>query len=94
MKKTAILVFAIPFLLAAPAHARDSARPGAAKGAAVGETTYRTQTRYDFDDDLVEGELVSPEEALVRVRKAPIHPSLLKPRQNFISEMVKSAEEL
>jgi hypothetical protein len=56
--------------------------------------TYKQKTVYDFDDDLVEGDLVRPEGEFVDSRKAAKHSSLIHIRENFIPEMLKSAEDL
>ena len=58
------------------------------------KTQYKKETRYDFDDDLVEGELMRPDGVLVdSIRKAK-HSSLIKIRENFVPEMLKSAEDI
>ena len=49
---------------------------------------------YDFDADLVEGELVKPEGEFLNARKFAEHGSLIKVRADFIREIVKSAEDL
>jgi hypothetical protein len=55
---------------------------------------YKKETKYDFDDDNVEGDLVKPEgEMIGSVGKAK-HSSLIKVRQHFIPEMLKSAEDI
>jgi hypothetical protein len=49
---------------------------------------------YDFDDDVVEGDLVRPDGEFVDSRKAAKHSSLIKIRADFIPEMLKSAEDI
>jgi hypothetical protein len=49
---------------------------------------------YDFDDDTVEGDLVRPDGEFVDTRKGAKHSSLIKIRENFIPEMIKSAEDI
>jgi hypothetical protein len=56
--------------------------------------TYKSKTVYDFDDDTVEGDLVRPDGEFVDSRKAAKHSSLIKIRENFIPEMLKSAEDI
>lgn len=56
--------------------------------------TYKSKTVYDFDDDVVEGDLVRPDGEFVDSRKAAKHSSLIKIRENFIPEMLKSAEDI
>ena len=66
-----------------------------AKPAAGGDSvTYKSKTVYDFDDDIVEGDLVRPDGEFVDSRKAAKHSSLIKIRENFIPELLKSAEDI
>jgi hypothetical protein len=55
---------------------------------------YKKETKYDFDDDTVEGDLVRPEGEMVGTAGKAKHSSLIKIRQNFIPEMLKSAEDI
>jgi hypothetical protein len=65
-----------------------------AKPAAGGDVQYKSKTVYDFDDDTVEGDLVRPDGEFVDTRKGAKHSSLIKIRENFIPEMIKSAEDI
>jgi hypothetical protein len=58
------------------------------KAAGGGETT------YDFDDDLVTGDLVRPDGELLSVRRRGNRASLIQIREHFIPEMLKSVEDL
>jgi len=51
-------------------------------------------TEYSFDDDIVEGDLVRPDGELMLVRKKGKQKSLIKVRQHFIPEMLKSVEDI
>jgi hypothetical protein len=62
--------------------------------AAGGDVQYKSKTVYDFDDDVVEGDLVRPDGEFVDTRKGAKHSSLIKIRENFIPEMIKSAEDI
>ena len=64
------------------------------KPAAGGDVQYKSKTVYDFDDDTVEGDLVRPDGEFVDTRKGAKHSSLIKIRENFIPEMIKSAEDI
>ncbi|MCA9670608.1 MAG: adventurous gliding motility protein CglF [Myxococcales bacterium] len=55
---------------------------------------YKKKTVYDFDDDVVEGELQRPDGEYVDTRRKAKHSSLIKIRENFIPEMLKSAEDI
>jgi hypothetical protein len=49
---------------------------------------------YDFSADNIEGELIKPDGEMVNQRKFAEHTSLIRVRQDFIKEIVKSAEDL
>lgn len=67
----------------------------AQKAPAGGDSVqYKQKTVYDFDDDVVEGDLVRPDGEFVGSRRAAKHSSLIKIRENFIPEMLKSAEDI
>ena len=63
-------------------------------GAPAGDVSYKSKTVYDFDDDVVEGDLVRPDGEFVDTRHQAKHSSLIKIRENFIPEMLKSAEDI
>ncbi|MCB9555096.1 MAG: adventurous gliding motility protein CglF [Deltaproteobacteria bacterium] len=58
------------------------------------KVTYKKKTIYDFDDDLVEGELQRPDGEYIDTRRKAKHSSLIKIREHFIPEMLKSAEDI
>jgi hypothetical protein len=51
-------------------------------------------TTYDFEDDLVTGDLVRPDGELLNVRRRGRRASLVRVRDNFIPELLKSVENL
>jgi hypothetical protein len=51
-------------------------------------------TTYDFEDDLVTGDLVRPDGELLQVRRRGRRASLIRVREHFIPEMLKSVENL
>jgi len=55
---------------------------------------YAEKTEYSFDDDVVTGDLVRPDGELTVVRKRGKERSLIRVRQHFIPEMLKSVENL
>jgi len=71
--------------LSCPAFAQD------AKGAPAAEPQ---ATSYDFEDDLVTGDLVRPDGELLSVRRRGNRASLIQIREHFIPEMLKSVEDL
>jgi hypothetical protein len=61
---------------------------------AQGNSQYAEKTEYTFDDDVVTGDLVRPDGELTVVRKKGKQRSLIKVRQHFIPEMLKSVEDI
>ena len=53
-----------------------------------------TETTYDFEDDLVTGDLVRPDGEQLVVRRRGRRTSLITIREHFIPEMLKSVEDL
>lgn len=90
-------LLAAAFSLAALAGPAAAERPPAARdatAAATPEVVYQARTRYDFDDDIVEGDLVQPDGAMVHVGKRHGFESLIHIRQDFLPEMLKAADDL
>jgi hypothetical protein len=83
----AALVIAGAF--AGPAFAQE--KKGGDKAAAA--ATPKTKV-YDFSGDTIEGDLIKPEGSTVDARDFAKHASLIRIRKDFISEIVKSAEDL
>lgn len=74
-----------------------TAGPGSAGPAGATPTEgvqFKQKTEYSFDDDLVEGDLVRPDGEFVDTRRSAKHSSLIKIRDNFVAEMLKSAEDI
>jgi hypothetical protein len=57
-------------------------------------TQYKAKTVYDFEDDMVEGDLQRPDGELVNSLKKTEHSSLIEIRKDFIPEMLKSLEDI
>lgn len=55
---------------------------------------YADSTEYSFDDDVVEGDLVRPDGEMTVVRKKGKQRSLIRVRQHFVPEMLKSVEDI
>jgi hypothetical protein len=94
MKKSILLaMFSVSIGFASAAAAQEAPPAGApepAEGGAAGGGT----TTYDFDDDLVTGDLVRPDGEMLRVRRRGDRASLIQIREHFIPEMLKSVEDL
>lgn len=87
-KITAILALSVFLISAGLAMAQAPSRGDAPK------VQYRKKTVYDFDDDLVEGELQRPDGEFIDTARRAKHSSLITIRENFIPEMLKSAEDI
>ena len=92
MRKLTIALAVLMGLGLGSAQAQD--KPAAAGAAPAGGSgvQYKQKTVYDFDDDTVEGDLVRPDGEFVDSRRGAKHSSLIKIRENFIPEMLKSVE--
>jgi len=55
---------------------------------------YEEKTVYDFEDDIVEGDLQRPDGELINALTEVQHDSLIEIRRNFIPEMLKSLEDI
>ncbi len=67
---------------------------GGTAGSAAPATGEPAATNYDFEDDLVTGDLVRPDGELLSVRRRGNRASLIQIREHFIPEMLKSVEDL
>ena len=96
------VVFAIATLglavgSAGRALAQEAEAPAAAPAAKAGgeeNTSYKAKTVYDFEDDMVEGDLQRPDGELVNSLGKTQHSSLIEIRKDFIPEMLKSLEDV
>ena len=55
---------------------------------------YRKVTEYDFDADVVEGSFVRPEGEFFSGNGNQAYGSLIRIREDFVPEMLKSAEDI
>lgn len=89
MKKTLIATMLFSFLNVGFALAQTHTQDGKAP-----QPRYQSTTRYDFDNEEVQGSLQRPDgDAVDGIKKAQ-KSSLLKIRQHFQPEMLKSVEGL
>jgi hypothetical protein len=79
-------------IFAGRAFAADP-KPAAGGGGDDG-VQYKAKTVYDFEDDMVEGDLQRPDGELVNSLKKTEHSSLIEIRKDFIPEMLKSLEDV
>ena len=85
MAKRLVIAFVLS-MMAAPVMAQDAP----AGGGGGGENT----TSYDFEDDLVQGDLVRPDGENLMVRRRGARESLIRIREHFVPELLKSVENL
>lgn len=89
----AFVLFAIPQMAFAQ-DALPTAGEAMGGGAGPGEVQYKKETVYDFEGDDVEGALVKPDEANITGEQHSKTSSLIRIRQDFIPEMLKSVEDI
>jgi hypothetical protein len=97
MKLVAALAVIVSALVARPLLAADDKAPAGGAAAGGGDdanTSYKAKTVYDFEDDMVEGDLQRPDGELVNALKKTEHSSLIEIRKDFIPEMLKSLEDI
>ena len=87
-----VALFGIIGVTSSRAFAADP-KPAAGGGADDG-VQYKAKTVYDFEDDMVEGDLQRPDGELVNSLKKTEHSSLIEIRKDFIPEMLKSLEDV
>jgi hypothetical protein len=89
--KLALSVFAagITVLMAAPAFAQEA---GAAAGAAAGGDG--EGYGYEFEDDPLNAGGFGPNDATIKVRPRAARTTLIRPRTSFVTEMLKSVENI
>ncbi len=91
MLKRVATVLTLSLLVAGTAIAQKQPKGGAKAGKDGG---YQKVKTYDFSGDTIDGDLVKPDGEFVDTRKLAEHTSLIRVRQDFIKEIVKSAEDL
>ena len=83
--RASIFAFVATFAVSTTAMAQpgDTDADSAARGEGEGGTTV-----YDFDDDNVDGEILSPDGANVNSRARVKHASLINIRPHFLPELI------
>ena len=84
-------MFATLAILSTAALAQPKGKPADAGNAGNGKAKVKV---YDFSGDTIEGDLIKPEGTTVEARDFAKHSSLIRIRQDFIAEILKSAEDL
>lgn len=84
--RTLKLALVLSMLAIGTAHADEPA------AATNGANDRRTQ--YDFEDDLVRGDYMRPEGMILQARRRTARDSLIRPRESFVAELLKSVEDI
>jgi hypothetical protein len=92
MTKLLAIIAVAGLLLTSTAMAQEEG--GAAPAPPAGGGGAGDATTYDFEDDLVQGDLVRPDGENLMVRRKGARESLIRVREHFISELLKSVENL
>ncbi|HET9954612.1 MAG TPA: hypothetical protein VFQ61_08910 [Polyangiaceae bacterium] len=80
----AAVVAGLTVLVASPAFAQDAADKGD-KGEGYG---------YEFEDDPLNAGGFGPNDATIKVRPRAARTTLIRPRTSFVTEMLKSVENI
>ena len=93
---TKLLLGALAFSLVwlSPAFGQDAGLNEVIEDPSNPGVVYRKNTEYDFEDDVVEGSFVRPEGEYLDARRRARYSSLIRIRENFVPEMLKSAEDI
>ena len=88
-----VSVLALVAIVSVGTASADDKKGGAAPPAAGGGGNGKVKV-YDFSGDTIEGDLVKPEGSTIDATQFAKHSSLIRIRKDFISEIIKSAEDL
>lgn len=88
-----ILASGLTLLVAAPAFAQDKDDGGGA-AAAGGERAGGEGYGYEFEDDPLNAGGFGPNDATIKVRPKAARTTLIRPRTSFVTEMLKSVENI
>ena len=92
MKKIVLVLGLLGALLMVSASALAQDQPAQAAGGGGGNVAQTTT--YNFEDDIVQGDLVRPDGELALARRRGRQTSLIRVREHFVPEMLKSVENL
>lgn len=81
-----IVAGGLTLLIAAPAFAQEAAAGGGGDG--------KEGYGYTFDDDPLAAGGFGPNDATIKVRPKAARTTLIRPRTSFVTEMLKSVENI
>lgn len=90
-----VVTAGVTLLLAAPVFAQDEA-PAAGAGAAAAKPAEGGDGEYgyEFEDDPLNAGGFGPNDATIKVRPRAARTTLIRPRTSFVTEMLKSVENI
>jgi len=94
MKQSLVWALSIAAVVVVCATSQSASAQATGKAPAAQGGGEASATSYDFEDDLVTGDLVRPDGELLSVRRRGNRASLIQIREHFIPEMLKSVEDL
>ncbi|MGC8926435.1 MAG: adventurous gliding motility protein CglF [Myxococcota bacterium] len=85
------IVFAIIFLLNSQLSFADEEENATVSD---GQTLYKKKTVYDFEDDLITGDLTKPDGEYIQSAAKVKHQNLIKYREDFKNKILGSVSDL
>jgi hypothetical protein len=86
-----VLAASVTLLIAAPAFAQA---PGGGAAAATAGGGEGDGYGYEFEDDPLNAGGFGPNDATIKVRPRAARTTLIRPRTSFVTEMLKSVENI
>jgi hypothetical protein len=83
-----VVAAGITLLMSVPAFAQDAAAP------AGGGDEKKDGYGYEFEDDPLNAGGFGPNDATIKVRPRAARTTLIRPRTSFVTEMLKSVENI
>jgi len=88
------VAFVVALAVGGTAQAQDEDADEEVETSAEGGVLYKKKTEYDFEDDTITGDLTKPDGEFLSSRERTRHRSLIKIRENFKPEILRSVSEL
>lgn len=89
-----VSAFALVVLTGSAAMAQENQSGDSVTSSQVSERNGVREQTFDFRDEVVQGSLLRPEGDVLGGRRRPRTISLIRMRQHFVPEMLKSVENL
>lgn len=86
-----VVIAGLTLLVAAPAFAQDGEKAAAGGDKAGGD---KEGYGYEFEDDPLNAGGFGPNDATIKVRPRAARTTLIRPRTSFVTEMLKSVENI